>query len=54
MAEVKLVRLRSVATGAVVQVREEKAEVLGSAWQPADSPQAEKPAARRQSSKSSK
>lgn len=34
MAEVKLVRLRNIATGAVVRVREDKS--LGSEWAPVE------------------
>lgn len=42
MAEVKLVRLRNVATGAVVQVREGKS--LGSEWVPVETKAPAKPA----------
>lgn len=35
---VRLVRLRNINTGAVVQVREEKAARMGTEWESADSP----------------
>lgn len=38
MADAKDVRLRNITTGVVVEVREDKVELLGRAWESADSP----------------